>query len=217
MKKLFIDIETATLLQPEEFKKSNLYDIWVDRIAKWEEPIELYKTKWPIYAEYSQIVCVSICVDEEWLKIKSLYQKEKYNEKDLLTDLKEILDHPNISNRTMVWHNLIGFDVPFLVKRFIVNWIELPKILRVWRQKPREVNMEDTLVMWKSTWVMWAWLWLLCELFRIDNPKSDIDWSDVSESFHKWEYDRIAKYCEADVKATYEVYMIMINMWINFN
>ena len=50
MMKLFIDIETATLYKPEEFETKNkaLYDIWVERVAKEEEPVGFYWSKWPI-------------------------------------------------------------------------------------------------------------------------------------------------------------------------
>jgi hypothetical protein len=45
--KIFIDIETATKYKPEEFKEKapELFDIWVDRVAKDDEPVKFYKEK----------------------------------------------------------------------------------------------------------------------------------------------------------------------------
>ena len=212
---IFIDIETATLTRPEDFS-GKLFDIWKERVAKDEDPIKMYKEKWPIYAEYSQVICVSIWYELSTgeIKMKSIYQNENMDEHWLLTDLKVILDNDSIRNWSLIGHNILWFDVPFLVKRYIVNKIGLPYILRVWNMKPWEVKMQDTLKLWKSTWVMGAWLWLICELIGVPSPKWDIDWSETSDAFFRWEYKRIAEYCERDVIAVSLVYKHFINMKI---
>ena len=204
---IFFDIETATQFKPTEFKWP-LLDIWTSRVAKDDEPIELYKNKWPIYAEYWQVVCVSVGVEKEngKFKLSSVYQNETIDEKALLIKLKSRLDHETMVNGTLVGHNILWFDIPFLAKRFVVNNIEVPRILSVGGMKPWDMNVQDTLVMWKSSWRMGAALVLLCELFGIESPKWDIDWSEVGDAFWNWEYDRIAKYCENDVIATKAVW-----------
>lgn len=215
---LFMDIETSTLYKPEEFKDKNpeLFDIWVDRVSKDDEPVQFYKEHWPIYWEYSQVICVVVWLENEWaIKTTKLYQDETHDEAYVLTKLKEILNHPSVSTWMLVWHNIIWFDVPFLVKRYIVNCIELPEMLKwLWDKKPWEVNMIDTLKMWKTTSTMWASLGLICNILWIPTPKDDIDWRDTSECFFNKEYERIANYCEKDVLATYEVYKRLKVLWL---
>lgn len=216
--KIFIDIETATQYKPEEFKEKapELFDIWVDRVAKDDEPVKFYKEKWPIYAEYSEVICVVVWVEAEGqLKTTKIYQDDVHDESYVLTKLKEILNHPSLKTWILVGHNLIWFDVPFLVKRYIVNCLELPDMLK-WlsAKKPWEVNMEDTLKMWKTTSTMGASLGLICTLLWIPTPKDDIDWRDTSECFFNKEYERIANYCEKDVIATYEVYKKFLALWL---
>lgn len=216
--KIYIDIETATQYKPEEFKEKapELFDIWVDRVAKDDEPVEFYRTKWPIYWEYSTVICVVVWVETaNWLKTTKIYQDEKHDEAYVLDQLKAVLDHPNIVGGQLVGHNIIWFDVPFLVKRYIVNCIELPQMFK-WLsdKKPWEVNMIDTLKMWKTTSTMGASLWLICTLLWIPTPKDDIDWRDTSECFFNKEYERIATYCEKDVIATYEVYKRLTALWL---
>lgn len=216
--KIYIDIETATQYKPEEFKEKapELFDIWVDRVAKDDEPIKFYKEKWPIYWEYSTVICVVVWVETaNWLKTTKIYQDEKHDEAYVLDQLKTVLDHPNIVGGQLVGHNIIWFDVPFLVKRYIVNCIELPQMFK-WLsdKKPWEVNMIDTLKMWKTTSTMGASLWLICTLLWIPTPKDDIDWRDTSECFFNKEYERIATYCEKDVIATYEVYKRLTALWL---
>lgn len=214
---IYFDIETATIQKPSEFEWK-LLDIWTDRVAKWDDPIETYKTKWPIYAEYGQVICVSIWVEKkDWeLKMISFYQTEKIDEKKLLENLKTVLDHDNMKSWMLVWHNILWFDIPYLAKRYIVNGIELPHILRIWGKKPREVNVFDTLKMWKFTGVMWASLCLLCEILDVDTPKDDIDWSETNDCFWNWEYERIRNYCEKDVVATHEVYKKLLDCKIDY-
>lgn len=216
--KIYIDIETATQYKPEEFKEKapELFDIWVDRVSKDDEPVEFYRTKWPIYWEYSKVTCVVVWVEtENWLKTTKIYQDANHDEAYVLQELKKVLDHPNLVSGQLVGHNIIWFDVPFLVKRYIINCIELPKMFK-WLsdKKPWEVNMIDTLKMWKTTSTMGASLWLICTLLWIPTPKDDIDWRDTSECFFNGEYERIATYCEKDVKATYEVYKRLTALWL---
>ena len=213
-----MDIETATLYKPEEFKEKapELFDIWVDRVAKDDEPIEFYREKWPIYWEYSQVICVVIGVEVEGnFKTTKIYQDDVHDEAWVLTKLKEVLDHPSLKSWTLVWHNIIWFDVPFLVKRYVANCLVLPEMLK-WlsNKKPWEVNMEDTLKMWKTTSTMGASLGLICSILNITSPKDDIDWRDTSQCFFNGEYERVATYCEKDVIATHEVYNKFISLWL---
>lgn len=216
--KIYIDIETATQYKPEEFKEKapELFDIWVDRVSKDDEPVQFYREKWPIYWEYSKVTCVVVWVEtENWLKTTKIYQDANHDEAYVLQELKKVLDHPNLVSGQLVGHNIIWFDVPFLVKRYIINCIELPQMFK-WLsdKKPWEVNMIDTLKMWKTTSTMGASLWLICTLLWIPTPKDDIDWRDTSECFFNGEYERIATYCEKDVIATYEVYKRLTALWL---
>lgn len=222
--KIYFDIETATKINPFNddneliVRENKLFKLWCDRVAKDEEPIEFYKNKWPIYAEYWQVVCVSLGVEKsDWtLKMVSFYQNADTNEKTLLLELKKVLDNEKMSKWTLVWHNIISFDIPYLVKRFIVNWISLPKILQIGWKKPWEVDVCDTLAMWKFTWVMWASLELICFLLGVPTPKDSIDWSKVNLAFWDWEYEKIKEYCEKDVEATYMVYKKLLDCNINY-
>ena len=216
--KIYLDIETATQYKPEEFKEKapELFDIWVDRVSKDDEPVQFYREKWPIYWEYSKVICVVVWVEtENWLKTTKIYQDANHDEAYVLQELKKILDHPNLVSGQLVGHNIIWFDVPFLVKRYIINCIELPQMFK-WLsdKKPWEVNMIDTLKMWKTTSTMGASLWLICTLLWIPTPKDDIDWRDTSECFFNGEYERVATYCEKDVIATYEVYKRLTALWL---
>lgn len=213
---LFFDIETATIQEPSKFS-GKLLEIWNERVAKpGEDSIELYKEKWPIFAEYWQVVCISFWwIDKEWnLKIKSFYQNKETSEKKMLENFKKILDW--MKNPYIIWHNSIWFDVPYLIKRYLVNWIELPTILRIWWVKPWDNRWRfmiwDTMQLWKTCGMMWSSLKLICELMWIPSPKEDMDWSQVNDNFWKQNYDDIAKYCERDVEATYLVWKRLIDL-----
>jgi uncharacterized protein (UPF0254 family) len=51
----------------------------------------------------------------------------------------------------------------------------------------------------------------LCNILKIDSPKSDINGSDVSKVYREqWDVKRITEYCERDVKALIEVYKKLV-------
>ena len=138
---LFLDIETSTLAKDlDGYAKAigdNGKEHWKKK-SKWvrknsPEYIELdddrlYQLDAALYPEFGRVVCVSIgqVVFEDGVtptaKIKSFYGD---NEKDILDVFMKTMSrifhaNPKIS---LVGHNVKGFDLPFLIKRAIINRI----------------------------------------------------------------------------------------------
>lgn len=206
---IFFDIETASEYSSYEKLSEAKQLLWDKKcLHLWEEDEtwqDLYTEQSAIFPEFGRIVCISYGgYDEEWnLITKSFAWK---NEKQLLSDFYDVLRQ--FPHYLLCGHNIKWFDLPYICKRGVIHWLQIPSSIQVAGKKPREILHIDTLELWKfGHYKGWAPLGLLCELFDIPTPKDDIDGSEVSRVFREdWDIDRIAKYCEKDVVATAQVY-----------
>jgi DNA polymerase elongation subunit (family B) len=154
-------------------------------------------------AEYGKIVCISVWYEDEQseLKLKSFVWAD---ERDILVHFADMLSDKNIM---FVWHNIKWFDLPFLIKRYWINNIVLPKQLHFRDKKPWKVEVIDTMELrsgngrreWSALEVITLALW-------IANPKQNTDGWHLLELYKLWKFDEIAQYCEWDVTATRNVY-----------
>ena len=106
-------------------------------------------------------------------------------------------------------HNGKEFDYPYLIRRMLINGLDVPVILDLSGKKPWEVNHLDTMELWKfGDYKNYTSLELLATLFGITTPKDDIDGSDVAKIYWE-EHDlpRIVIYCQKDVKTVVNLFL----------
>lgn len=109
---------------------------------------------------------------------------------------------------TFAGHNLVGFDLPFLRQRSIVNGIKPPPSLRnAWNAKPCDTDrVFDTMLQWSHDRQQRISLDRLCKLLGIESPKANgIDGSKIWPMWQEGKLQEIANYCVADCVATLEV------------
>jgi 3'-5' exonuclease len=205
--RIFIDIETVPRYEnPEEhpeflelFKKKFQKDI-EDR--HWQE---VYEQKAGLTAEFGKIICVSMGYEQSGsFNTKSFYGED---EKKLLVDVSLALEKAS----SLVAHNGKEFDYPWLCRRMIINGVRLPSILQIQNLKPWEIKLDDTVEMWRfGQFNHRASLACMCHLLELPSPKEGMDGSQVSEVFYKEKnLEKIAAYCEGDIKALVNVYRKM--------
>ena len=207
---LFLDIETVPQYSNYEKLPLNVAALWekkagqLSRIEKFStegeaKPDEVYERA-GIYAEFGKIVCISTgMLRTESLRIKSFYGDD---ERELLTGFIEMLNHSKGKIISYLCaHNGKEFDYPFLIRRMLINGLEIPAILDLSGKKPWEVNHLDTMELWKfGDFKNYTSLELLATVFGIPSPKDDIKGSDVGRVYWQ-EHDlpRIVTYCQKDV------------------
>jgi DNA polymerase elongation subunit (family B) len=168
-----------------------------------------------IYSEFGKVVCISVGYFSNFsgdvpsqFKIKSFSQE---NEFDLLSEFAKLCNHKKLADVRLAGHNIREFDIPYLCRRMLINGIRIPALLNVQNLKPWEIQHIDTLQLWKfGDFKNYTSLDLLCAVFNIPSPKSDINGSEIGKVF--WEqkdFERIAKYCEQDVLAVAKLYAKM--------
>lgn len=217
---IFLDIETVKITEKLE-KGTQLHDSWEYKMRysreaeKFEEGTleDIFDQKAALYAEFAKVVCVTIGkVKDGKLKLKSYYGDDEYN---LLKDFGSVLDGFVASNKRTVLagHAIKGFDLPFLMRRMLINGLELPSYLDTAHLKPWDLNFVlDTLELWKATGFYSASLINIATAFGLPSPKQDMNGSETSAVFYADKEvgaERIKTYCEKDVETVCNVFLKM--------
>jgi len=229
---VFIDIETIT--QTETFqetidKNPALENYWAykslqlrqqnpEELGNIQDPHEMWPRMAGLWPEWGKIVCISfgqIKFDEygmpEKFSYSSLYGD---NEKEILTSFMDFVSKVMNKYPKMQWvgHNIKGFDMPYLVKRALINGVSIPPSFHFQKQKPWENCLLDTQDIWKFGGWNSAKLGLIAEIMGIPSPKDDMEGFEVSEAYWNGKLDEIKNYCEKDIKATAEVMLKISGM-----
>lgn len=210
---LFLDIETVPQyadLSELPSKQLNFWQAKAEQIKKSvneDDPAELYHRA-GIYAEFGKIICVStgyFSIKEERnpvFRIKSFYG---HDERKLLQELAALLNENFLPDKYFLCaHNGKEFDFPYISRRLLINSMKIPPALDIAGKKPWEAeHLLDTLQLWRfGDFKNYTSLDLLCSVFDIPSPKSEISGKDVWKVY--WlenELERIVHYCEKDVLA----------------
>jgi 3'-5' exonuclease len=207
---LFLDIETVPQFPFHDQLPLNISSLWekkagqLSRIEKFNttevlKPADLYERA-GIYAEFGKIVCISTGV----LRNGSLWIKSFFgdDEKELLLSFTEMLRKSEEKKITCLCaHNGKEFDFPYLIRRMLIDGLEVPPILDFSGKKPWEIKHLDTMELWKfGDFKNYTSLELLATVFGIPTPKDDINGSDVARVYWQ-DHDlaRIVAYCRKDV------------------
>lgn len=224
---LFLDIETVSGYSHYEEMDERGQELWAKKGARQSIQGEAesdsdfaartYKEKAAIFAEFGQIVCISVGYLQAQesgpyqLKVKSFASELEI---EVLEGFAELLNKyfSDPMKNALCGHNIKEFDIPYICRRMLVNRMPLPEMLNMSGKKPWEVKyLLDTLEMWKfGDFKNYTSLDALTWLFGIQSPKGDLDGSMVGHTF--WEendLNRIAEYCNQDIVATARVYFCL--------
>jgi 3'-5' exonuclease len=108
-----------------------------------------------------------------------------------------------LSGSVLVGHNIVGFDIPFLLKRAVVLGIDLPPSSTFPRDpKPWAPGVFDTMNAWAGSGRGdMISMNRLCGIFGIVG-KAGFDGSMVAEAWTSGQHLTIAQYCDDDVRRT---------------
>ena len=140
---LFLDIETVP--QTYEFAKledktRELFEAKTRFQQNEERSFEqLYDMRGGIFAEFGQVVCISVgfitaSPTGKQIRMKSFYHDD---EETLLNQFKSLLDeHYNSPHSILCGHNAKEFDFPYICRRMLILGIKLPYALNIAGKKP---------------------------------------------------------------------------------
>lgn len=204
-KLLSLDIESCRGV--EVFDESHPHwDVWAWRCRDKDtceipdslEVIKQYYQKAALSAEWGKIVCISVgYVKDEKLFTKSFTGDEKQILQDVVNMIKK-------SGRMLLGHNLIGFDIQYLRKRFFINGLKD----YLTESQGNDVYTKpwlldecifDTMVAYKGSGYVNTSLDELAMCFNIPTPKGEMHGNEVGDYYYSGRISEIKRYCEGDV------------------
>lgn len=212
---LFLDIETVPIVSSYEELSPSFRLMWEKKSAYFrtdeQDPSDVFDRA-GIYAEFGKIICISVGVlagqeSNMSLRLKSFYG---HDEKKLLADFALMINNfCSGKDALLCAHNGKEFDYPYIARRMIINDLKIPSILDNAGKKPWEINLLDTMELWKfGDHKNYTSLELLASLMGVPSPKDDIDGSMVADIYYaEKDIARIARYCEKDVIALTQVFL----------
>ncbi len=219
----FIDIETV-------HGYSDIFDLPLSMATAWANVCEskykdeysdtvsvgtLYKKYAALYPEFGKIICISIGVfkNETEFTVKAYYSTD---ERELLINVGNALTQLSSKYRTIGGHNILGFDIDYMIRRSVINGVNLPSSFDLYGIKPWDLKDRfiDTMVMWKglSTYLGSCSLESISAAFGIPSPKEEMNGSKVSEYFYLPtgpDFKKIGIYCNRDVYSCARCYLRM--------
>lgn len=209
---LFIDAETVR--NEEELKEGTAeFEAWNYKYGRTVEKEggdikEYYLERSSLYAEFSKLVCISVGRIKKGVLYITTY-KDK-DEKNLLEAFMEDLNEfvKARPNTRLVGHGIKGFDIPFIFRRSLVNYVTPNRLIDVGGLKPWEVTALDTKDLWKGSGYYNSSLLAVCHALGLKSPKEDISGAQVGDVYYnegEAGLQRIADYCEQDVLAVANV------------
>lgn len=225
-KLLFFDLETVgvekdyTTLNgknPELARLFESYRNWFEK--RYPEDVdksldEIFVNHSALVSDFSKIIVASFSFITPKNEIHTTTFAED-DEKKLLKGVKDLLDKVLKLDFHLCGHNIKGFDMPMLSKRFIVNGIKPPKILPTLKTKPWELKAVDTKELWQfGSFNSPASLDLMCVALGVESPKTgEVSGNLVHDTY--WNANGlqpIAEYCERDVKVLVDVMNKIYNL-----
>jgi hypothetical protein len=217
------DLESCEKFNPELANQFNKYFDWFlkrfpedtmigESEMEWKN--EVFRKRAALVPEFAKIVCVSMAfvMDNKEIK-KQTFSGD--DEKELLLQVRNLLDRCHKLDFYLCGHNLKNFDIPMMAKRMIINGIMPSKILPDYNTKPWEVKAIDTKEIWQyGSYTSIGSLDLLCSCLDIPTPKDGEVTGDKVHSAY-WDEQKlkeISEYCEKDVEVLVETIKKLKNL-----
>jgi hypothetical protein len=207
-KVLFIDIETARVSETLALDTPE-FDAWAYKhnkpgLLSNEDLQQLYVDKAALEPEFAKVICISMgMIVNNGIAIKSYAGDD---EGQLLRDFNHDLEvtQSNVRGLMLGGWAVVGFDVPFIFKRCMVNRIRPCSLLETAGEKPWTLTEKllDLKDLWKGTAFYPTSLICASVAMGLPHSKDDISGADVGRVYYEEGakgLERIRIYCEKDV------------------
>lgn len=199
MRKIFLDIET---LPPDKETMQATADLEICEDENFK--------KLALKAEKGRILAIGLIIEEnDVVTHQGLFGRCRetglfhLNEAKTLRSFWNFIGEVNEYKDLFIGHNILDFDLPFIIKRSIINRVKPPKIsFRRYRNAP----IYDTMWEW-SLWGHRISLNDVADAIGVCSSKTgDIDGSQIYDFYQAGKHHEIALYCMRDVECTREIY-----------
>lgn len=200
-----IDMLAASIKAPAQYKKPESIAQWLEenKIAE----LDALRRKTALDGAFGRVCCIGVAIDDIEPGVFC-----GGPESAMLADFSTYLSILDCDRYTtlVVGHNVAGFDLRFLLQRYIVNRLPIPHLIKhAASAKPWESEkVFDTMCQWAGVGNRIS-LDKLCMALGVPTSKSGITGATVYDEWLKGNIEGIADYCKRDVDATREVFRRM--------
>jgi len=202
---IFIDEIANTITHPKTMSKP-------ETIAAWEKDkkplaIDEAVSKTVFDGGMGEIITFGYAFNDDEPEV--IQRNKDISENDLLSSVNDLFNDKCIINNASthpVWigHNICGYDLRYLWKRFIVNGIK-PAIKIPFDAKPWASEVYDTMFEWAGTGNDKKSMDFVCKALGLEG-KTGMDGSMVYQAWLDEKYNEIAEYCKHDIEMTRSIY-----------
>ncbi len=216
--KVVLDIETVQATRNEWARLSGklpasdgsppaeaAYDLFAAGVAEEQRRAEDESyAKSAFDGTFSRIVCIGLLEFSDQMEARSAVAWFGADERELLRQFWARLAHDRPT--LFITHNGLGFDLPFIKKRSIINQVK--PSLDINLAKFRAEPVYDTMAIW-SNWDTRGWIKLdvLARALQVETKSGSGE--QVAEMWQKGQGPELAAYCLQDTYVTYACYCRM--------
>ncbi len=200
-----IDMLDASIKAPAQYKKPDSIAQWLEENKAAELDAAVRKTA--LDGAFGRVLVIGYAIDDE-----PADTFHKGTETNVLCGLSTYLNGLQCDRYTtlVIGHNVAGFDLRFLLQRYIVNRLPIPHLIKhAANAKPWEgEKVFDTMVQWAGVGNRIS-LDKLCMALGVPTSKGEITGANVYDHWKQGKTEEIADYCKRDIEATREVFRRM--------
>lgn len=178
---------------PATLKKQESIDLWMTENAEAKAREILSKTSFDAAAGH--VCTIGWAINDGPVRVE--HAEYTGEEADILRTFFAAMPKRDV---TLVGHNIVGFDIPFLIRRAIMLGVELPSERAMPRDPKPWGPVFDTMHAWagngRGDMISMN---RLCGILGIIG-KEDFDGSMVAEAWAAGDHMTIARYCDDDVR-----------------
>lgn len=218
---IFLDIETipcqradikadmlAAVKAPATYKRPESIEAWLNENREAEAEAALLKTSFD--GGLGQVVCISWATDYGDTRCLQVMDLSAESEAATLSvwaeDIDKLRKTDGYKAPRFIGHNVAGFDLPFLWKRFVVLGLRPPMWLPH-HPKPWGEQVYDTMTEWAGLKDKIS-LDRLCKVLGLPG-KDGMTGADVWPAVQAGRLDEVAEYCRDDVRRVRDIYQRM--------
>lgn len=198
--------------QEKSYMKDDiLFDIYQKNMLS--RPKDLYFEMAGLYPEYGKVICISIgSIKDGKFNIISFVGEEQ----ELLSNFAYGVSMTykrlsmSYSDVWVVGHNISFFDIPYITKRMNLHGLLVPQFLHKAFQQPWNKKVVDTATEWRvGNTTGDATLETIAISLGIDSSKNhEVNGETMARYYYSSasNIEKIAEYCEDDVRCQYELF-----------
>lgn len=223
----FFDIETISIYENYHDLDERSLNIW-EKMSDKQHRIKdylkmgisqdiIFPKLASLYNEFNKIV--SICygtfvpgTEERNIEGLSLF-KDGSTEKDIIQKFGQVVQ--SYPNAIMCGYNILGFDIPQIIKKMVKYNIPLPKSFQIFGKKRWAMKgIADLSEIWRCDTNDYTSLEGVMNFLSLPSSKDELSGDRVTSLFYENPEENIhliEKYCKKDVEATMALFLYLKN------